>query len=326
VRPAGAKVTTGGEARREARAAPRRAVLLTYRARHVLWALAFLAPALLLFFFIVVYPLGWALALSLQDWSFFGAKRFIGLGNYVRLWNDPLFWKSLGISFKWTLGVVPAIVVISLPLALFLNAGWLRLKALYRTGYFIPVVTNIVAVAFVWRWMFDPDFGVINWFLGLLGLPKPGWLADPAWALYAMMVVGVWKQIGQAMVLFLAGLQTIPQEFVDAAKIDGATPWKLFWRITLPLLNPTLLFVVVILVINAFRVFTIPYVMSAGGLQARTPGGPLDSTRVFVLHIYDIGFRQFQLGYASANAFVLMALIIVVTLVQIKLIQRPFEY
>ncbi|MDR5696017.1 MAG: sugar ABC transporter permease [Armatimonadota bacterium] len=325
MRPAGAKVTQQAEARRGIRAIPRRA-LLTYRTRHVLWAFAFLAPAFVLFFFIVVYPLGWALALSLQDWSFFGAKRFIGLGNYVRLWNDPLFWKSLGISFKWTIGVVPAILMISLPLALFLNAGWLRLKSLYRTGYFVPVVTNIVAVAFVWRWMFDPDFGVINWFLGVLGLPKPGWLADPAWALYAMMVVGVWKQIGQAMVLFLAGLQTIPQEFVDAAKIDGASPWKLFWKITLPLLNPTLLFVVVILVINAFRVFTIPYVMSAGGLQARTPGGPLDSTRVFVLHIYDIGFRQFQLGYASANAFVLMALIIVVTLIQIKLIQRPFEY
>lgn len=294
--------------------------------RRWLWAYAFLLPALLLFAFIVAYPLGWAAWLSLQDWNFFGAKQFIGLGNYARLTQDPLFWKSLRISFVWTAGVVPAILLLSLPLAVFLNAGWVRLRSVYRTSYFIPVITNAVAVAFVWRWMFDPTFGIINWFLGQLGLAKPSWLADPLWALPAMMVVGVWKQVGQAMVLFLAGLQTIPQDFVDAARIDGASPRQVFWKVTLPLLNPTLVFVVVILVINAFRVFTIPYVMSAGGLQARTPGGPLDSTRVFVLHIYDIAFQRFSMGYGAANAFILMLLVIAVTLIQMRLIQRPFEY
>lgn len=299
---------------------------ITQQTRHVLWAYAFLLPALLLFAFIVAYPLVWALWLSLQDWSFLGRKAWVGAGNYVRLARDPLFWKSLGLSLKWTAGVVPAVILIALPVALFLNAGWMRLRPLYRTVYFLPVVTNIVAVAFVWRWMFDPQFGIVNAILGGFGLGRPGWLADPAWALYAMMTVAVWKQIGQAMVLFLAGLQTIPQDFVDAARIDGANPWRVFWGVTLPLLNPTMLFVVVILVINAFRVFTIPYVMSAGGLQMRTPGGPADSTRVFVLHIYDWGFRQFAMGYASANAFVLMLLIIAVTLVQMKMLQRPFEY
>lgn len=313
-----------GTPRGTAQAVPRPLLHPTHR--HWLWAYIFLLPALALFVLVVVYPLGWAAWLSLQDWNFFGVKRFIGLGNYSQLLRDPLFWKSLRISFTWTLGVVPAILVISLPVAVFLNAGWIRFRAAYRTVYFIPVITNVVAVAFVWRWMFDPTFGIVNWFLGLLGLGRPTWLADPAWALPAMMVVGVWKQIGQAMVLFLAGLQTIPQEFVEAAKIDGASPARIFGKITLPLLNPTMVFVVVILVINAFRVFTIPYVMSSGGLQARTPGGPLDSTRVIVLHIYDLAFQRFSMGYASANAFVLMLLVIAVTLIQMKMIQRPFEY
>ncbi len=305
---------------------PRGRPRVSYQTRHVLWGYAFLLPALILFAFVVAYPLGWALWLSFHDWSFVGRKAWIGLGNYTRLARDPLFWKSLGISLRWTLGVVPAVILIALPVALFLNAGWMRVRALYRTIYFLPVVTNMVAAAFVWRWMFDPQFGIINALLDRFGLIRPGWLADPAWALPAMMIVAVWKQIGQAMVLFLAGLQTIPQDFIDAARIDGANPWRIFWRVTMPLLNPTMLFVAVILVINAFRVFTIPYVMSAGGLQMRTPGGPADATRVFVLHIYDWGFRQFAMGYASANAFVLMLLIIVVTLVQMKIIQRPFEY
>ena len=301
-------------------------VLLRPAVRHALWAYAFLLPALALFALIVAYPLGWAAWLSVHDWPFFGPKRYVGLGNYLRLAGDPLFWQSLRVTVTWTAGVVPAILLISLPVAVVLNAGWVRLRAVYRTVYFIPVITNAVAVAFVWRWMFDPTFGIVNWALGAVGLGRPAWLADPRWALPAVMVVGVWKQIGQAMVLFLAGLQTIPQDFVDAARIDGASPRQVFWRITLPLLNPTLVFVVVILVINAFRVFTIPYVMSAGGLQARTPGGPLDSTRVFVLHIYDIAFQRFAMGYGAANAFVLMLLVIAVTLVQMRLIQRPFEY
>ncbi|MDR7486071.1 MAG: sugar ABC transporter permease [Armatimonadota bacterium] len=305
---------------------PRGRLQVSSQARHALRGYAFLLPALFLFVFIVAYPLGWAWWLSLHDWSLIGRKAWAGVGNYTRLAGDPLFWKSLGISVRWTLGVVPVIMLIALPVAVFLNAGWVRCRALYRTAYFLPVVTNMVAAAFVWRWMFDPQFGIINAILTQFDLGRPGWLADPAWALPAMMTVAFWKQIGQAMVLFLAGLQTIPQDFVDAARIDGASPWKIFWRVTLPLLNPTMLFVAVVLVINAFRVFTIPYVMSAGGLQFRTPGGPADSTRVFVLHIYDWAFRQFAMDYASANAFVLMLLIIAVTLIQMKVIQRPLEY
>lgn len=296
-----------------------------YRRYLILWGYLFLAPAFLLYLLVDLYPLLWAFRLSLERYSIFAPPQFVGLENYYRMFRDPLFWKSLHNTLFWTAIVVPAILLLSLPLAVVLDAAWLRFKSFFRTIYFLPVVTSMVAAAFVWRWLFEPTFGVVNYFMGLLGLPKLGWLADPAWALPAVMVVGVWKQIGQAMVLFLAGLQTIPREYVEAAKIDGASTWQLFRHITLPLLNPTLVFVSVILVINAFRVFTIPYVMSSGGLQFRPPGGPLDSTRVYVLHIYDLGFRQFDLGYASANAMVLLLLIVIVTLLQMRFLERRVQ-
>jgi multiple sugar transport system permease protein len=299
---------------------------MTFYQRQALWGLGFAAPALVLFVGIVVYPVLWAGWLSLHDYSLVGRKAFVGLGNYASLWDDPLFWKSLRNTVVWAAGVVPSVLFSGLLLALALNLPWLRLRSAFRAAYFAPVVTNVVAAAFVWRWLLDPQLGAVNYVLALAGVRGPAWLADPQWALPAMMAVGVWKQVGLAMVMFLAGLQTIPQEFTEAAQIDGASAWQAFWRVTLPLLNPTLVFVVVTLMINALRVFTIPYVMSAGGLQWQSPGGPLDSTRVFVLHIYDTAFVRFQMGYASANAMVLMSLVVILTLLQMRLLQRPFEY
>lgn len=296
------------------------------RQRQAIWAYVFLTPTLILFALIVIYPFLYAFYLSLQEWGVFGDTYFVGLQNYRDILNDPLFWKSLSNTFKWTVGVVPATIIIALLVALILNSQRVKARGAFRTIYFVPVVTNMVAAAFVWRWLFEPTFGVVNYFLERLGLPGPGWLASTKWALPAMMVVGIWKQIGFAMVIFLAGLQTIPRDIVEAARIDGATGWQVFSRITLPLLNPTVVFVAVMMVINALRVFTIPYVMSAGGFTYGVPGGPLDSTRVFVIHIYDLGFRRFQLGYASANAFALLILIMAATLFQMKVLERPFEY
>jgi len=296
------------------------------RQRQAIWAYVFLTPTLILFALIVIYPFLYAFYLSLQEWGVFGDTYFVGLQNYRDMLNDPLFWKSLSNTFKWTVGVVPATIIIALLVALILNSQRVKARGAFRTIYFVPVVTNMVAAAFVWRWLFEPTFGVVNYILERLGLPGPGWLASTKWALAAMMVVGIWKQIGFAMVIFLAGLQTIPRDIVEAARIDGATGWQVFSRITLPLLNPTVVFVAVMMVINALRVFTIPYVMSAGGFTYGVPGGPLDSTRVFVIHIYDLGFRRFQLGYASANAFALLILIMAATLFQMKVLERPFEY
>ncbi|KKC30557.1 carbohydrate ABC transporter permease [Caldanaerobacter subterraneus] len=300
---------------------------LSQERRLALIGFLFVLPAVILFIVLVFIPLLQAFYMSLFDWSTIReVKKFIGLKNYIDMFHDPKFIKSVKVTITWTIIVVPSIIFFSLLLALILNLKSLRFKGLFRTIYFIPVVTNMVAAAFVWRWLFEPTNGVINYFLSLLHLPQPGWLADPKWALPAMMIVGVWKQIGFAMVIFLAGLQTIPRDMFEAAYLDGASGVTMLRKITLPLLNPTIVFTSVMLVINAFRVFTIPYVMSAGGFTYGEPGGPLDSTRVFVIHIYDYGFRQFELGYASANAFFLLLVIMVATIIQFKTLERPFEY
>lgn len=299
---------------------------LTPQRRQTCWAFIFLAPTLFLFVLLVIYPFIDAFNLSLQEWTLFRKGGYIGWENYRTMFQDELVGKSLVNTLYWTVGVVPGILVFSMALALILNIPRLKAKGVFRTVYFVPVITNMVAASFVWRWLFEPTFGVVNYFLSRLGLPEPGWLASTNWALPAMIIVGIWKQIGFAMVILLAGLQTIPRGIREAAVIDGTNKWQMFRRVTLPLLNPTVVFIVVMLVINAFRVFTIPYVMSAGGFTWGTPGGPLNSTRVFVIHIYDLAFRQFDLGYASANAFVLLVLIMAVTIVQMKVLERPFEY
>jgi ABC-type sugar transport systems, permease components len=304
-----------------------RAFQIRRKVRMWLWAYGFLAPSLILFALIVLYPSIEAFRLSLYRWSLFGEKEFIGLANYQRMVRDPLFWQSLKVTFIWTLGVVPWVMVLGMLTALALNQPWLPGRGIFRTIYFVPVMTSVVASAFVWRWLFEPTFGVVNWILRQVGIADPpGWLASTTWALPALMTAGVWKQVGYAMVLFLAGLQTIPRELREAAEIDGANPWQVFRHVTLPLLNPTVVFVAVILVINAFRVFSIPYVMTSGGFTYLTPGGPLNSTRVFVLHIYDLAWKQFDFGYGAANAIVLLLMIMTVTLIQLRILQRPFEY
>jgi multiple sugar transport system permease protein len=286
-----------------------------------------MAPAVILFALVVAWPTLDTFRVSTYQSSPFGPDEFAGLDNYTRLLHDPLFWKSLRITGVWTLVVVPTVAILGLLAALALHRRWLRGVGFWRTVYFAPVMTSMVAASFTWKWMFDPGSGVINTVLRWLGVTHPpDWLASPDWALPAVMIVGVWQQIGYAMILFLAGLQTIPAHFYEAAAIDGAGRWRTFRSITLPLLNPTVVFVSVILVINAFRVFTIPYVMSSGSLSGMTPGGPLNSTRVFVLHIYDVAWHQYDMGYGAANAVVLLALTLVVSVVQMKVVTRPFEY
>lgn len=295
--------------------------------RLAVWAWLFLTPAIAGFLLIVLYPLLYAFWMSLHDWPVLGTREFIWFGNYKQMLTDPLFWKSLRITLVWTAGVVPVTIALGLAVALLLNSPRVRGKVFFRTIYFIPVMTNMVAASFVWRWLFEPTNGVINYGLLRLGITaRPGWLADTTWALVAMMIVAVWKQVGFAMVILLAGLQTVPRNIYEAADLDGTNRWQRLRHITVPLINPTIVFLVVMMVINALRVFTIPYVMSAGGFTNQSPGGPLDSTRVFALHIYDLGFRKFDMGYSAANSFVLLLLILAVTVIQMRLLQRDFEY
>lgn len=291
-----------------------------------LWAYIFLAPAFLLFALTVFYPMVRAFQFSLYRWPLGSApKTFVGLANYERLLTDDvLFQKSIANTLYFTVATVIPTLVIALAIALLLNRRDLRGRGLFRTIYFVPVVTSLIAVAFVWRILLEPSFGLVNSVFRLLGLDGPGWLADPDWALNGVVLMTVWRDVGYYMVIFLAGLQTIPRDIYDAAEVDGASRWQAFRRITLPLLNPSIVLAAVIGVIYGLQLFTQVYVMT--GSPQRLAGGPSDSTISIVLFIVQQAFRPLEMGYPSAAAIVLFGLIMVVTLVQLRLIQRRFEY
>ena len=292
--------------------------------REALWAYAFLSPAFFFLLALIMFPILFAFWISLHDWSLIPRHfPFIGLQNYLETLRDPLTIKSLRNTLFYTVGAVPVSMAVSLILALIMNQEKLPFRTWFRTTYFIPVITSWVAVSFVWLWLFEPRWGLVNSFLGWFGITGIKWLASPVWALPAIMLVAVWKGLGYNMVIFLAGLQGIPREMHEAAKIDGANRWQSFWFITFPLLNPTVVFITVTAVIGSLQVFTPAVIMTT--IQGEA-GGPINSTRVMVYHIYSTAFRYNRLGYGAALAFVLFALILVVTLVQLRLTQREVEY
>jgi multiple sugar transport system permease protein len=294
------------------------------RRRETLWAYAFLSPAFFFLLALVMFPILFAFWISLHDWSLIPREfPFIGIENYREAFTDPLTLKSLRNTFVYTIGAVPLGMIISLALAIIMNQDRLPFRTGFRTTYFIPVITSWVAVSFVWVWMFEPRWGLVNTFLGFFGIHGIKWLASPYWALPAIIIVAIWKGLGYSMVIFLAGLQGIPRELLEAAKIDGASPWQSFLHVTFPLLNPTVVFITVTAVIGSLQVFTPAVVMTTRQGEA---GGPIDSTRVMVYHIYSAAFRNTRLGYGAALAFVLFALIMVIALVQLRLTQRDVEY
>jgi len=283
---------------------------------HVRVALFFLAPALIaigVFFFIPVIA---AFILSFTDFDIYSLAnieyaRFIGFRNYTRLFEDPLFWKALKNTFYFLLAGGPLSIAVSLAAALLLNSKLIRFKTFFRLAYFAPVVTTLVAIAVVWRFVYHPRFGLLNYVLSWFGIPGVDWLGDPNWAMPAIILMAVWKNFGYNMVIFIAGLQNIPQELYEAASIDGASGWQQFTSITIPMLAPTTLFISVITMIGYFQLFAEPYVM--------TQGGPLNSTLSIVYYMYQMGFRWWNMGYSAALAFVLFALILVGSLVQSRL-------
>ncbi|MBI3195619.1 MAG: sugar ABC transporter permease, partial [Ignavibacteriae bacterium] len=260
-------------------------------------ALWFLIPALVpitLFFFI---PALVAFVLSFTDFDIYSLGnfeyvRFVGLKNYTQLFHDPLFRKSLGNTMIYVLFGGPISIAVSLGTALLLNSKLIRFKGFFRTIYFAPVVTTLVAVAVVWRFMYHPRFGMLNYLLSFVGIEPVDWLGDPTWAMPAIILMSVWKGYGYNMIIFIAGLQNIPNELFEAARIDGANAWQQFKNITLPMLAPTTVFVSIITMIGNFQLFTEPYVM--------TQGGPLNSTLSIVLLMYQQGFRWWNLGYSAA--------------------------
>jgi multiple sugar transport system permease protein len=279
----------------------------------------FVVPALAVigvFFFLPVLA---ALALSITDFDIYALAdlrnlRLVGLRNYFELLQRPLFWQALGNTLYFVVVGVPLSIAVSLGSALLLHSRAARFKGLFRTALFAPVVTTLVAAAVVWRYLFNTRYGWLNYALGGLGIAPIDWLGDPHWAMPAIIVFAVWKNFGYNMIILLAGLQAIPAELYEAARIDGASVWRQFRYVTLPMLSPILLMVSILTVAGYFQLFAEPYVM--------TQGGPLQSTVSVLYLMYDEGFKWWNLGSASSVAFVLFLLIFTVTVVQLRWMRR----
>ena len=279
-------------------------------------AWAFLTPAILLLVLFFLLPVVAGLLLSLTDFDIYaigspGVARFVGLDNYWRLLGDGTFWQALGNTLKFVFVGGPLSIAVSLGAALLLNAKLARMRGFFRTIYFAPVVTTLVSVAIVWRYLYHPKYGLLNFLLGLVGIGPVDWLGDPRWAMPAIILLAVWKNFGYNMLIFVAGLQTIPENLYEAASIDGARPFRRFLHITVPGLGPTFLFVGVTTMIGYFQLFAEPYVM--------TQGGPLGATRSVVLFMYEEGFRWWRMGVASAVAGVLLVITLIGALIQLRL-------
>lgn len=287
------------------------------RNRETLTAWLFLLPSLIGFLIFTAGPVLAAGVISLLNWNLFSAPTFAGLKNFTRLGPDPTFWSALGNTAYFTFVSVPLTIVVSLALALLLNRG-LRRIAVFRSLLLLPYATITVAVAFVWIWLYIPHDGLVNAVLGAVGINGPAWLIDDNWAMPALIAMSVWKGFGFGMVVFLAGLQAIPQQLYEAAKVDGSSAWQSFRNVTLPMLSPALFFVVVTSIIGSFQVFDQALIM--------TNGGPGSRTTTLVMYIYRTGFENYAQGYAAAQSLVLFAFIVVITAAQFLLQRRLVHY
>ena len=285
--------------------------------REALWGYAMIAPLVIglgIFFYL---GLAASLYLSFTEWDVLTAPKWVGLDNYRRFFENPLYLKTLWNTLRFALMLVPLGMIAALGMALALNQN-IRMRGVYRVIFFLPVLTMPVSIAVVWKWIYAPDFGLINQALAFVNGPRIKWLSDVRTAMFSLVLMSIWMGSGYGMVIYLAGLQNISRSYYEAAQVDGASGWQQFVHITLPLLTPTIFFSLVTSTISAFQVFDIVYVM--------TKGGPLDSTRTMVYTIYDDGFHYFRMGGASATAWVLFAIILVITVVQLWGQQRWVHY
>jgi len=280
-------------------------------------AYLFLLPTLLGLLLFTIGPVIAGFLISFTNWNIFLPPQWVGFDNYTFLFTQDLPRKVFANTLYYTLINVPLNMTLALAVALLLNLQ-LRGVAFYRAIYFLPVISSTVAAALIWNWLYSPNFGPINYGLSAIGISGPPWLASTTWAMPAVILMSVWKGFGINMLIFLAGLQGIPQELLEASMIDGANRWQRFWRVTWPLLTPTTFFVLVISCIASFQVFEQVYVM--------TEGGPAYATTVLGLFIYLNAFRYNNMGYAAAVAYLLFALILVITLVQFRLQDRWTHY
>lgn len=279
----------------------------------------FLAPALMAIGLFFVIPVVSAFVLSFTDFDIYalgnlGMVRFVGLENYLTIVQSPLFWTSIKNTFYFVLAGGPLSVGVSLGIALLVNSKLAMFKPFFRTVFFLPVVASLVAVAIVWRYVYHPTSGMLNVVLSWFGIAPIDWLGNPDTAMPAIIILAVWKNFGYNMLIFIAGLQNIPDELYEASRIDGAGIWRQFTDVTIPMLAPTTVFVILITVIGYFQLFAEPYVM--------TDGGPLNATMSIVMLMYDQGFRWWNMGYAAAIAFILFIIVLIVSAIQFSLQRR----
>lgn len=266
-----------------------------------------LLPNLVGFLMFLLLPVAATFAISFSSWNLTDSFNFNGVDNYKELFQDPVFSQVMGNTLYFTIVSVPIGIVISLLLAVFLNQK-LRFIRFYRAAFFIPVISSMVAVSVIWQWIYNPEYGLLNYALSWFGIDGPAWLTDPHWAMPTVILTSVWKSLGFNLLIFLAGLQSISETYYEAADMDGAKWYSKFRHITLPLLSPTTFFVTVMSIINSFQVFDTVYLM--------TQGGPARSTSVLVYYIFQNAFQYFRMGYASAMAYVLFFIVLFITFIQ----------
>ena len=280
-------------------------------------ALSFLAPNITGFLAFVLIPVIASLFLVFTEWDILTPPKWVGFTNFIRLFSDPTFGQVFKNTLYYTVISIPLSMLLSFLLALVMNRK-IKGITIYRTIYFIPVVSSMVAVSLMWRWIYNADFGLLNYFLGLLGIGPINWLTDTRWAMPAIIMMSVWKGLGSGMVIILAGLQGIPEHLYEAADIDGASGFYKVVKITIPLLTPTFFFVLITNIISSFQVFDQTYVL--------TQGGPMGSTTTIVYYIYKNAFEWFKMGYASTIAWVLFMIIFAVTMLEWRLQGRWVHY
>ena len=271
------------------------------------------SPYLVFVMVFVLFPVFFCLYLTFQKWNIIAPMKFIGTGNYYRLFHDRLFWKAIVNTLKFLLLHIPLQLVVSLFLAYLLNQK-IKAASFFRASFFMPVIVSGVVVTILWQQLLGFDFGLINRMFLSLGLGKVGWLVNPDIAIYSIAVMATWKNVGLYVILFLVGLQTVPPQYYEAAKMEGATRWQQFYHITLPMINPTIFMVVILSTIGGFNLFIEPYIM--------TGGGPLNTTLSAVLYIYKQAFQYYNMGYSATLGFFYAIMIMSVVVLQKKFIEK----
>lgn len=271
------------------------------------------SPYIIFVLVFVMFPVLFCFFLTFNKWNIIAPMKFIGIDNYYRLFHDRLFWKAIGNTFRFLLLHIPLQLVVSLFLAYLLN-NKIRAISFFRASFFMPVIVSGVVVTILWQQLLGLDSGLINRMLAPLGIHKTGWLVDPDVAIYSIAVMATWKNVGLYVILFLVGLQTVPTQYYEAAKMEGATSWQQFYHITLPMINPTIFMVVILSTIGGFNLFIEPYIM--------TGGGPLNTTLSAVLYIYKQAFQYYNMGYSATLGFFYAIMIMTVVILQKKFIEK----